>query len=99
MSDRVPSYVDADRLCFELSISADTLDRWVKAGRLPAPKTGASSSKRRLGRVPRGVKRLWSWQEVRDRIDGQARSAQVSHDLGQEIESYARAATQGSSHR
>lgn len=109
--DRVPSFVDAERLCFELSISADTLERWVHAGVIPPPKVGAPkikrAGKRRTTRAGapsepirvRGVKRLWDWQQVRDWIDGRGRSAPVSRDLGQEIEDYARAATQGPSHR
>lgn len=101
-ADHIPAYVDAERLCFELSISADTLERWMKAGRLPPPKTGTAPVKRgaKRTRLPRGPKRLWSWQQVQDWIDGRPRSAPVSHDrLRQEIEDAARANVQGPAHR
>lgn len=82
MSDRVPTYVDIDRLCFELCICPDTAKQWIKDGRLPPPKPG------------RG-KFLWKWREVEAAIDGITKSAAVSPDIGAEIENYARAATQG----
>lgn len=81
-----PTYVDAARLCAELCISRDTMDRWLKAGRIPRPKAGKG-------------KRLWKWAEVEARIDGRQKSAPVSRDLGQEIEEYARASIQGPAHR
>lgn len=83
MTDRAPTYVDAERLCFELSIERDTLHRWMADGRLPPPVPGTGTGKR-----------LWKWKAVEDRIDGRSRSAPVSADrLGQEIEDAARAAT------
>ena len=101
---RIPAYVDAERLCFELSISPDTMERWLRAGRLPPPKTGAPPAKVKRRKVAperprRGPKRLWSWQEVQGWIDAGPPSAPVSRDLAQEIEAHARAATQGPPHR
>jgi predicted site-specific integrase-resolvase len=79
--ERIPTYVDANRLCAELSISIDTLARWMAIGRIPRPLSGPG-------------KRLWKWDAVVKRIDGRSRSAPVSADrLGQEIEDAARAAT------
>ncbi len=100
----IPAYVDAERLCFELSTSADTMERWLKAGRLPPPKTGAPAPKTRRRtakpeRPRRGIKRLWSWREVQDWIDTGPKSEPASRDLGQELTDYARAATQGATHR
>jgi hypothetical protein len=83
MVDRVPTYVDAERLCFELSISQDTLARWMADGRIPSPVPGTGTGKR-----------LWKWKAVEARIDGKSQSGPVSADrLGQEIENAARAAT------
>jgi len=47
----MPSYVDAPRLCEELSIGERTVDAWVRQGIIPAP-------------IQRGHKRLWKWTEV-----------------------------------
>ena len=83
MTDRVPTYVDAERLCFELSISRDTLARWMAEGRIPPPVPGSGTGKR-----------LWKWKAVEARIDGKAKATPMSADqLGQEIEDASRAAT------
>ena len=84
MIDRVPTYVNTKRLCFELSISEATLDRWMADGRIPPPVPGSTG---------KGSKRLWKWKAVEDWIDGKSRSAPVSADrLGEEIEAYAQRA-------
>lgn len=57
MTGRMPTYVDAPRLCEELSISERTAEMWVKQAILPAP--------HKVGR-----KRLWKWKEVVQRIEG-----------------------------
>lgn len=83
MTDRVPTYVDADRLCFELCVSIDTIERMIAAGKFPRPKPGMPG------------KRLWKWSEVQATIDGKGKSAATSREIGQEIRDYARAAAQG----
>lgn len=84
MSDRIPTYVDADRLCHELCVSIDTIDRMMAIGKFPKPKPGMPG------------KRLWKWREVEAAIDGTSKVAPVSSNLGEEIAEYAKAAAQGS---
>jgi len=52
----MPTYVDAPRLCEELSIGERTIDAWVRQGIIPAP-------------IQRGHKRLWKWREVERYLD------------------------------
>jgi predicted DNA-binding transcriptional regulator AlpA len=89
-SDRItmPVYVGMKQLTRALSVSADTIERWIAAGRFPKPKP-------RIG-GGRHAKRLWKWCEVEAAIDGTRKPESVSRDLGKEIRDYARAAAQGS---
>ena len=46
-----PPYQDMATLCEHLSLSARTIEDWVKTGKLPRP-------------IDTGGKRLWKWKDV-----------------------------------
>ena len=58
MTDRVPTYVNTKRLCFELSISEATLDRWMADGRIPPPVPGSTGKTPAPSREPHLGKHL-----------------------------------------
>jgi hypothetical protein len=57
--DRTPAFVDRETGAAELSISTDTWDRWVAAGRLPRAEPGFPES------TPR-----WAWSKVEKKLCG-----------------------------
>jgi hypothetical protein len=77
-----PPWQDIATLCAHICVSPNTVDAWVKAGWLPAPKMV-------------GGKRLWKWSEV-DRLLGSGDDdAPTPENLAERIRHATKAAAQG----
>ena len=50
----VPPFIDMAKLCWHVSMSEDTIEREINAGRFPGPRKGKCG------------KRLWVWKEVEE---------------------------------
>lgn len=69
LGDRTPAYVDRLTGAAELSIPANTWDRWVAEGILPKP----------CNAFPNGTPR-WRWEDVDRKLSGKAKEDIDSED-------------------